>query len=170
MGTVTLMTDTYSQIMRSFGKGSGPIAWRLSQSEYDTLCKEVIAAQLAKDEPVFYRAEAGITLCGPGYGFGIAADYASGCSDLSCRGSIGADAVNPTTYQQMMVQQLMGAGNAAPGTTGQNASTPYGAAFTTGNMMMPSWMNPASGQSGMPQQGQPAATQLQQPMATYSGM
>lgn len=41
------------------------------------------------------------------------------------------------TYQQTMIQALMGQSMAAPGTTGQNASTPYGQGFMTGNMMAP---------------------------------
>ena len=49
--------------------------------------------------------------------------------------------MEPTLYQQAMIQALMGQQGMAPGTTGQNASTPYGAAFMTGNMAMPAWMS-----------------------------
>lgn len=78
-------------------------------------------------------------------------------------------------YQQMMIQQLMGGQTAAPGMSGQNASTPYGAGFMTGNMMMPQSMNPMASQGAQQQQpgyqgmlGQGAASMLQQPMATYA--
>ena len=77
-------------------------------------------------------------------------------------------------YQQMMVQQLMGAGTQAPGMGGQNASTPYGAAFMTGNSAMPSYMNGSTGspqaraqQSPYGMLNQSAPQVLQQPMATY---
>jgi len=79
-------------------------------------------------------------------------------------------------YQQQMVQQLMGAQSMAPGMTGQNASTPYGAGFMTGNMSVPQYMNPQAqqGQQQGQQQGavgmlgQGPASVLQQPMATYA--
>ena len=85
--------------------------------------------------------------------------------------------MDPQSYQQAMIQQLMGGATMAPGTTGQNASTPYGAGFMTGNMAMPQWMNPATGQmagAGGQQQQQPGmlgqgpASVLAQPMATYA--
>lgn len=37
------------------------------------------------------------------------------------------------TYQQMMIQALMGQGASPQGTTGQNPTTNYGANFITGN-------------------------------------
>jgi hypothetical protein len=79
--------------------------------------------------------------------------------------------MDPQSYAQLMIQQLMGAGTAAPGMGGQNASTPYGAAFMTGNQMAPnSAMAPQAQQGQMPQgmmgQAAPSAS-LQQPMATY---
>jgi hypothetical protein len=84
--------------------------------------------------------------------------------------------MDPQTYQQMMIGQLMGQGAAAPGTTGQNASSPYGQAFMTGNQMMPTSAMlgntstaPPQGQSlyGMLTQNAPSQV-LQQPMAAYS--
>lgn len=83
--------------------------------------------------------------------------------------------MDPTSpYAQAMISQLMGGQTAAPGMSGQNASTPYGAAFMTGNQMMPQGMSPMgmggqqSGQQGYPGMlGQGAASVLAQPMATY---
>lgn len=70
-----------------------------------------------------------------------------------------------------MIQQLMNGSSMAPGMGGQNASTPYGANFMTGNMMMPSSMmqngQQQSGMAGLGMLGQGAASMLQQPMATY---
>jgi hypothetical protein len=84
--------------------------------------------------------------------------------------------MDPTSpnYQQMMIQALMGQGAAAPGTAGQNASSPYGQSFITGNQMMPTAAMlgaypPSSSQSpyGMLTGISPASQVLQQPMATY---
>jgi hypothetical protein len=83
--------------------------------------------------------------------------------------------MDPQSYQQMMIQQLMGQGAAAPGTAGQNASSPYGQAFITGNQMMPtaamlgSYPQSSQPQSmyGMLTQNSPSQV-LQQPMASYS--
>jgi len=80
------------------------------------------------------------------------------------------------SYQSMMVQQLMGQGAAAPGTTGQNASSPYGQSFITGNQMMPnaSMLTPWYTQQQQPQSVYGMLTQnspsqvLQQPMASYA--
>jgi hypothetical protein len=67
------------------------------------------------------------------------------------------------TYQQAMIQALMGQQAMAPGTYGQNASTPYGAAFMTGNQSMPAFMA-----AGQPQAGMGASSQqLQQPYTAY---
>lgn len=80
--------------------------------------------------------------------------------------------MDPQSYQQMMIQQLMGAASQAPGMGGQNASTPYGQAFMTGNQMMPNMATPSqagtaqAGLQGMLSQAAPSTT-LQQPMATY---
>jgi hypothetical protein len=71
------------------------------------------------------------------------------------------------TYQQMMVQQLMNGANAAPGTTGQNATTPYGQAFMTGNQSMPNASQNYGMLGSMPNSGSPNV--LQQPMQTYPG-
>ena len=82
--------------------------------------------------------------------------------------------MDPQSYQQMMVQQLMGANQAAPGMTGQNASTPYGAAFVTGNQTAPQTQqhqySPQTQQSANSPYGmlnQSANQVLQQPMAAY---
>lgn len=82
--------------------------------------------------------------------------------------------MDPTSpYAQAMIAQLMGGATAAPGMSGQNASTPYGAAFMTGNMAMPQGMNPMASQGQQNGQGYPgmlgqgAASVLAQPMATY---
>lgn len=84
-------------------------------------------------------------------------------------------------YQQAMIQALMGGQSLAPGMGGQNASTPYGQGFMTGNMMQPTAnMNSnaaAANSMGSSGQGLNSAatlsnngtTQLQQPMATYTG-
>lgn len=72
------------------------------------------------------------------------------------------------SYQQMMIQQLMGQGSTPQGMGGQNATTPYGMAFMTGNQSMP---NPAMlGQSqGNGMLGTPAPSSvLQQPMSQYA--
>lgn len=73
--------------------------------------------------------------------------------------------MDPTSYQQMMAQQLMGAGSLAPGMGGQNAATPYGQNFILGNQ---SQMNPgaAQQQAGM-LATTPPSQQMMQPMATY---
>lgn len=42
------------------------------------------------------------------------------------------------SYQQAMIQALMGQQSMPAGTTGQNPTSPYGQGFITGNMMMPS--------------------------------
>lgn len=80
--------------------------------------------------------------------------------------------MDPTSpYSQMMIQQLMNSPTMAPGMGGQNATTPYGAGFMTGNMSMPmSMQQPQMGSNGQPQGmlGQGPASMLQQPMATYS--
>lgn len=80
--------------------------------------------------------------------------------------------MDPQTYQQLMAAQLMGQGSAAPGTAGQNASTPYGAAFMTGNMSMPQQFTaqPAQQQQGGGQGmlGTSVQQMLQQPMAAYA--
>lgn len=81
------------------------------------------------------------------------------------------------TYQQMMVQQLMGQGTMPAGMGGQNASTPYGIGMMTGNQMMPNAVMPQGGSGaapmgqgmyGMLNQAAPSSV-LQQPMATYGG-
>lgn len=79
------------------------------------------------------------------------------------------------TYQQMMAQQLMSGSSMAPGMGGQNASTPYGAAFMTGNQMMPQQFMQGQQQgaqqagSGYPGMlGQGAGSVLAQPMASYA--
>ncbi len=80
------------------------------------------------------------------------------------------------TYQQTMIQALMGQNIAAPGTTGQNATTPYGQNFQTGNMMnMPSNNNMYGGQNQAAVNGMSSpstltngpSTQLLQPYSTY---
>jgi hypothetical protein len=84
--------------------------------------------------------------------------------------------MDPTSnYQQMMIQQLMSGNTMAPGMGGQNASTPYGAAFMTGNTMQPQSLNPGQNfgmqaQGGQQQGmlGQGINSVLQQPMATYA--
>jgi len=92
----------------------------------------------------------------------------------------GTSLMDPS-MQQAMIQALMGQGMAAPGTTGQNATTPYGQGFMTGNMMYPSGAaNMFGGQNqaanaGQQQPGMNSSsnltngfqTQLQQPMSTY---
>jgi hypothetical protein len=69
--------------------------------------------------------------------------------------------MNPDTYQQLMIQQLMQGGSAAPGTGMAAPATPYGQAFVTGNQFMPN----AQG-SGMLGTSAPSST-LMQPMAAY---
>ena len=85
------------------------------------------------------------------------------------------------TYQQTMIQALMGQNSAAPGTTGQNASTPWGQNFMTGNMMnVAGAQNTYGGQNTAANQGQSGtptmnssnltngpSTQLLQPYSTY---
>ena len=82
--------------------------------------------------------------------------------------------MDPQSYQQMMIQQLMQQGSTPSEMHGQNASSPYGQSFVTGNQMQ---AGAGMGQNGYPSQqassmpgmlGQPApSTVLQQPMATY---
>lgn len=68
------------------------------------------------------------------------------------------------SYQQQMIQQLMGQSQAAPGMGGQNAASPYGQNFITGNQMtMPS-------NNGMLTNQAPNNQSMAQPYATYSGM
>lgn len=76
--------------------------------------------------------------------------------------------MDPQSYMQLMQQQLMGGATMAPGMGGQNATSPYGMAFQTGNMMMPM----QSQQQQAPQTlqgmlGQGPSSVLQQPMAAY---
>lgn len=91
------------------------------------------------------------------------------------------------SYQQAMIQALMGAGSAAPGTGGQNATTPYGQGFMTGNMMVPNGSayggqaaqanasNMGANMNGGTNTGMNSSsnlttgpsTQLQQPMSSY---
>lgn len=72
--------------------------------------------------------------------------------------------MNPTSYQQMMAQQLLGAGMAAPGMAGSQPMSPYGQNFVLGNQMQ---TNPqTAGMLG----SLPSSQQLAQPMATYQGM
>lgn len=75
--------------------------------------------------------------------------------------------MDPTTYQNLMIQQLMGQGAAAPGTAGQNATSPYGQAFITGNQMMPTAAMLGQSPYGMLTQNSPSQV-LQQPMSAYS--
>jgi hypothetical protein len=73
-----------------------------------------------------------------------------------------------------MVQQLMSQGATPQGMGGQNASTPYGMSFVTGNQSMP---NPAMLSNGSQSNGMPTgmlgqnapSTVLQQPMQSYAG-
>lgn len=78
--------------------------------------------------------------------------------------------MDPQSYQSMMIQQLMGQGSTPQGMGGQNATTPYGMGFMTGNQSMP---NPAMlGQqgSGSGMLGTPAPSSvMQQPMQQYGG-
>ena len=82
------------------------------------------------------------------------------------------------TYQQTMIQALMGQGQAAPGTTGQNATTSYGQGFMTGNMMNPAGTPAYGGQNQTANQTSSGlnstnsltngpSTQLLQPYSTY---
>lgn len=71
--------------------------------------------------------------------------------------------MDPQSYMQLMQQQLMGGATMAPGMGGQNATSPYGMAFQTGNMMMP--MQAQQQTQGM--LGQGPSSVLQQPMAAY---
>jgi hypothetical protein len=79
------------------------------------------------------------------------------------------------TYQQAMIQALMGQSMAAPGTTGQNASTPYGQAFMTGNMSIPQGAPAAFGaqnttaSNSLAQPSTLNSSQLLQPTSTFSG-
>lgn len=83
-----------------------------------------------------------------------------------------------SSYQQTMVQALLGQGQAAPGTTGQNPTTGYGQGFLTGNMMQPNGQTPYGAQNptaNSPTLGLNSAnsltngpsTQLLQPYSTY---
>lgn len=91
----------------------------------------------------------------------------------------------PPSDQAMMVQQLMGGQYSPQPLMGQNASTPYGAAFMTGNTQIPPSLNSSSGimplpaapqTGGMPGAGllgtspNPQTSQTpQQPASAYSG-
>lgn len=87
--------------------------------------------------------------------------------------------MDPSTYQQMMVQALMG-GAAQSGVTpnAQNPVTPYGQAAITGRPTVPGGMlgaNPyqsinPNAPAGMPPMGAQNPNQLQQPFAQYPGM
>lgn len=87
--------------------------------------------------------------------------------------------MDPSSYQQMMVQALMGGQPGQP-PSGQNPSTPYGQAFITGNPTVPGGgmlgnssyqtINPMSPQGGSAMPGQPDPNQLQQSYQNYSGM
>lgn len=87
--------------------------------------------------------------------------------------------MDPQSYQQMMVQALMG-GLASPGVMQNNQSpvTGYGQSFLTGNPTTTGGMlgsssyqtvNPMSQQS-MAMPGQPNPNQLQQQYQQYPGM
>ena len=73
--------------------------------------------------------------------------------------------MDPQSYMQLMQQQLMGGATMAPGMGGQNATSPYGMAFQTGNMMMPQQAQQAAPMQGM--LGQGPSSVLQQPRAAY---
>jgi hypothetical protein len=74
--------------------------------------------------------------------------------------------MDPQSYMQLMQQQLMGGSTMAPGMGGQNATSPYGMAFQTGNMMMPQQTQQAP-QTLQGMLGQGPSSVLQQPMAAY---
>lgn len=78
------------------------------------------------------------------------------------------------SYQQAMIQALMGGQSLAPGMGGQNATTPYGQGFITGNQMMPT-ANPMANQaaqqaagSGQTALNSSGSTQLMQPTSTFT--
>lgn len=75
--------------------------------------------------------------------------------------------MDPQSYMQLMQQQLMGGSTMAPGMGGQNATSPYGMAFQTGNMMMPQQQAQQSPQTLQGMLGQGPSSVLQQPMAAY---
>lgn len=78
------------------------------------------------------------------------------------------------SYQNAMIQALMGGASLAPGMGGQNATTPYGQAFMTGNQMMPTaspmsnMAATAAAGSGNTALNSSGSTQLMQPTSTYS--
>ena len=93
--------------------------------------------------------------------------------------------MDPTTYQQMMAQALMGS-QGAPGVSQssfmQNPTSGYGASFLTGNPTVAGGMlgsspyqsiNPMSPQGSATMNGYPATgydpTQLMQPYQNYPG-
>ena len=67
------------------------------------------------------------------------------------------------TYQQAMIQSLMSNQFMAPGTNGQNASTPYGASFMTGNQSM----DPGLAGQQVPGTQSFNPQSMQQPYAAY---
>ena len=75
--------------------------------------------------------------------------------------------MDPQSYMQLMQQQLMGGATMAPGMGGQNATSPYGMAFQTGNMMMPQQAQQQAPQTMQGMLGQGPSSMLQQPMAAY---
>ena len=81
--------------------------------------------------------------------------------------------MNPQQYQQMMIQQLMGAAQLPSGMGGANPTTPYGANFITGNMSTPTGTIPGMGASlgaGPNAQGTPnSASMGQQPAPSQAG-
>ena len=70
------------------------------------------------------------------------------------------------SYQNLMIQQLMGDGNAPQGTTGQLPTSPYGQNMITGNGMAQQQAM-QQGQNGMLGTPVPGSQQLMQPMASY---
>lgn len=78
-----------------------------------------------------------------------------------------------------MIQALLGQNMAAPGTTGSNATTPYGQGFITGNMMNPmanqnqfgmqnhAANNPSTGLNSSNSLTTGPSTQMMQPYSTY---
>lgn len=86
------------------------------------------------------------------------------------------------TYQQAMIQALMGQGSLPTSMTGQNPTSPYGQSFMTGGLMMPaggamgnqSAMNAAQGSSAggyspySTSNSTMPSTSMSQPMSTYS--
>lgn len=78
--------------------------------------------------------------------------------------------MDPNSYQNLMIQQLMGAGGAPQGTTGSLPTTPYGQSMVTGNGMAVQQAQQAGQQPGqMPGMlGAPAPSQtMMQPMQAY---